>query len=277
MHATIAAEYPFSVLETLMKNKGISLRNQQYLVSEEIVNDIPAGCSPIQLAKIDRHGRLKIMNQIHAVAGALVSFFMLASIATAAPITITVDTSSLSGTSAQLAFDLVDGGPPANSVTISGFGTNVTLGASSSTGDVVGNFPGSVVLSDTAFFNEYLQDITLGNTLSYTFDNTGLPADAASFPDGFSFFLLDPITGQSLTSTSDPTGANALFLLGIGTTSGFEIYSGQNFSVSVRGVPEPSSNLLLLVGVLFMFVAAWLFKYRSSTQHFLHGLINGGT
>lgn len=217
------------------------------------------------------------MNQIRALAVAFVSFFTLASIATAAPITITVDTSALSGTPAQLAFDLVDGGPPANSVTISGFGTSGTLGASSSTGDVVGNFPGSVVLSDTTFFNEYLQDITLGNTLSYTFDNSGLPADATSFPDGFSFFLLDPTTGQSLASTSDPTGANALFLLGIGTRSGLAIYTGQNFSVSVQGVPEPSSSILLLVGVLFMFFAACLFKYRSKTQHLSNGLINGGT
>lgn len=227
------------------------------------MNDITAGCLPIHLAKINRHGRLKIINQIHALVGALVSFFVLASIATAAPITITVDTSSLSGTSAQLAFDLIDGGPPANSVTISGFVTSGTLGASSSTGDVVGNFPGSVVLSDTSFFNEYLQDITLGNTLSYTFDNTGLSADVISFPDGFSFFLLDPITGLSLASTSDPTGANALFLLGIGTTSGFEIYSGQNFSVTVQGVPEPSTLYLIAIVIGILGVVATRRRHKA--------------
>ena len=41
---------------------------------------------------------------------------------------VTVDTSTLAGTSAQIAFDFIDGGPPSNTVTISGFTTDGTLG-----------------------------------------------------------------------------------------------------------------------------------------------------
>ncbi|MEP7162697.1 MAG: hypothetical protein ABI747_02940, partial [Candidatus Moraniibacteriota bacterium] len=88
--------------------------------------------------------------------------FLVVPVAYATPIQITVDTSSFAGTSAALALDLIDGGSPANSVTVSGFSTTGTLGLNSSIGDVTGAFPGSVTLSDTSFFNEYLQNLTLG-------------------------------------------------------------------------------------------------------------------
>src|SRR5437763_15415084 len=138
---------------------------------------------------------------------ALIVTFVIAIQAQALPIQITIDTSLLAGVSTDLAFDLTNGGLPANTVTISGFASNGTLGAASSSGDVTGALPGVVTIGDTGFFNEYLQNITLGSSLTFSFDTTGNPAAPGSFPDGFALFFLDPITGLPLFATSDVTGA----------------------------------------------------------------------
>src|SRR4051794_22934685 len=64
----------------------------------------------------------------------LAAIVFVGSVAEASPITVTVNTGLISGISAQLAFDLIDGGPGNNSVGISGFSTNGTLGKSLLTG-----------------------------------------------------------------------------------------------------------------------------------------------
>lgn len=123
---------------------------------------------------------------------------------------ITMNTSSLAGSTAALTFDFIDGGAPANSISISNFSTDGMLGGASSTGSVNGSVSTGLTLSDTSFFNEEQQVITLGSTVSFQLDaTTNLPA-AASLPDTFSLFLLDPTGTNSLTSTTDPTGADSL-------------------------------------------------------------------
>jgi hypothetical protein len=82
---------------------------------------------------------------------------------------IALNTSSLSGTSAQLAFDLIDGdGVNNNTAVISGFTTNGMLGTASSSGGVTGTLPSPVTINESAFFNELLQKITLGNSIAFT-------------------------------------------------------------------------------------------------------------
>ncbi|MEP7162824.1 MAG: NF038129 family PEP-CTERM protein [Candidatus Moraniibacteriota bacterium] len=179
--------------------------------------------------------------------------FLGVPIAQADPIPIILNTSSLAGTNAVLAFDLIDGGTPGNTVTISGFSSNGTLGSFSVTGDVTGSLPGTVTFSDSQFFNEYLQNILLGSTLSFTFDATGNPADPLSFPDAFSLFLLDPATGLPLYATSDPTGANALFLYNIGGQNPLSIYSS-NVTQGPNQVPEPSTAWLIGIALLVMLI-----------------------
>lgn len=171
------------------------------------------------------------------------------SIAHAAPIGITIDTSALSGTASQLAFDLIDGGPPENTIIISNFSTDGTLGTASTIGDVTGALPGTLSLSDSSFFNEYLQDLMIGSHISFVIEDSGNAPDFTSFPDGFSVFLLDPSTGLPLSSTSDPTGADSLFLLNIGISSGLEIFQADNVSVTATTVPEPNSLLLVIAGL----------------------------
>jgi hypothetical protein len=57
-------------------------------------------------------------------------------------VTVSLDTTSLSGSIAQLAFDLIDGdGLVNNSVTISDFSSNGVLGTGSFSGGVTGSLP----------------------------------------------------------------------------------------------------------------------------------------
>lgn len=179
--------------------------------------------------------------------------------AAALPDSIDVNTSALSGISAQLAFDFIDGGPPAsdNTITVSNFITDGTLGLVSPTGGVSGTFPGIVTLSDPTFFNEYLTNITLGTSFSFQVDATTNGPSLGSLADAFSLTILDPTTGLPLFGTTDPTGANTLLLLNIdGSANGsLTVYTAPGNQVlvtaaPVSSVPEPSTFLLFGCGVI---------------------------
>jgi hypothetical protein len=193
-----------------------------------------------------------VFEPIRALAIAALTTCLGITVATASAIQVTLDTSALAGTAAQLAFDFIEGGTPSNSVTITGFSTDGTLGGATLTGDVTGALPGTVTLSDSNFFNEYLLHIALGNSISFTFETTDNPPDDPSFPpDSFSFFLIDPTTGLSLIETSDPTGANSLLLYSIGVASPLRVYDSDQVTISAASTaPEPAPALLMLVGLL---------------------------
>jgi len=171
----------------------------------------------------------------------------------AAPIQVTVDTSLLAGSTIDLAFDLTDGGPPDNTVTITGFTTDGSLDAAAivTQGQVTGTLPGTVQLADTLGFSEYLQGIVLGSSLQFIFDTTGKIADPGSFPDAFAFFLLD--AGLPIP-TSDPTGANALFLYNIGDAAPLQVYASDAVTVRAvdvtNGAPEPGVAALAIAALL---------------------------
>lgn len=189
--------------------------------------------------------------------------------AAATPLTVVIGTSSLTGINAQLAFDLIDGGPPSNAITISGFLTDGTLGGSSTLGGVTGTLPGTVILTDSSFFNEYLQTLILGTTLSLTFDATTNAPDTGSVPDAFSLFLLDSATGLPLFPTTDPAGADALVVLNLtGSVSGdLSVFSATTGEATISVipanavVPEPRTVLLLASGV-----ALWVLWRRFTSS-----------
>ena len=182
---------------------------------------------------------------------ALLVAFVIGVQAQATPIQITVDTSSLFGMSASLAFDLIDGdgGSTPSSVTISGFNSDGTLaGHSSSASGVTGALPGTVTLTDTEFFVEYLQQITLGNLITFIFDASGNFAGLT--PDSFSFFILNETATASLITTSDPTGANALFLYGSSEGPPLALFSSLVTAGVPNNAPEPGSDALVMAGAL---------------------------
>ncbi len=186
---------------------------------------------------------------------------------------VSIDTSLLSGTAAQLALDFIDGGPPANSAAVSGFATDGTLGTQVSSGDVTGNLPVTVTLADTQFFNELLADITLGTSLSFIFTPTTNGPDVGSLPDSFSAFLLDPLSGLPLFATTHPSGADALFQFDIdGTETGMlSVFAALNDEVGIsvapisQQVPEPGTVALLAIGLAGVCVLRRRIKQATSS------------
>ena len=183
--------------------------------------------------------------------------------------TVALDTSAINGTSAQLAFDFISGGSSTNSVTVSGFSTDGTLGTVSPTGGVSGTLPGTVTLTDSSFFNEYLTDITLGTDISFLVSATNNPPASGFFPDAFSLSLLDPLTGLPLFATSDPTGASTLTVLSLdgsatGSLSAYTAPGGQAIlTATSTAVPEPSTLLLMANGLAFLL---WRCRARPETK-----------
>ena len=172
---------------------------------------------------------------------------------------VTIDTTSLTGTTGTLAFDFIDGGTPSNQVTISDLQSNGTLGSSATTGAVSGSAPTSFTLNDTVFFSELVQGLTFGSQLTFQIDATTNGPAPGSLSDTLSFFLLDgqgvldPASAFSLIVTTDPTQANSLFTLQIDGTNGADvsIFNAAppvpvTFApVSATSVPEPGTLPLL--------------------------------
>jgi hypothetical protein len=186
---------------------------------------------------------------------------------------VTLNTSSLVGMNAILAFDFIaGGGTQNNSLIISEFSTNGALGvAGPNSGSVSGTFPGSVslsTLSGSSFFNEALQGLTLGSTITFQVDATTNVPTGGSLPDTFSLFLLDPTASYSLTNTKDPTGSDSLTTVQIDGTKGgnLGVYSGSGPAVpmtvtAVTGtgptqVPEIDASSAMSALILLLCVLA---------------------
>jgi Tetratricopeptide repeat len=174
--------------------------------------------------------------------------------ASADTLTVTIGTTPLSGTSASLALDFIDGdGIVNNSVTISNFQSDANLGTPITTGDVSGTLPGPVILSDTQFFNELLVPLTLATSISFNLDYTNT---AGSPPDSFSLFLLDPSAVNSLVTTDLP-GDALLQIQMDGTNTNVSLAGNiapavgiSTNSVVTTPTPEPPSGALLSIGCL---------------------------
>ena len=170
---------------------------------------------------------------------------------------VSLDTTPLQGVVGYVAFDFFQGFPiEGNTVTISAFTTDATLGTLTTTGDATGTIsPGPGNLDDiNNFFNEFLQGVTFGTTISF---NLSLTTNGASTPDNFSFYLLD--SSQFPIVTSDPTGTDSLIsidITGPGLTP--NVYTSVDATATVTPVtsvttPEPSSFWLLgipLIGLI---------------------------
>jgi hypothetical protein len=177
---------------------------------------------------------------------------------------INIDTTSLATTDVTLAFDFIDGdGPGNNTLQVSNFLTHggsfdPTTAIGMSTGDVSGLLDSAVVMGDLSGFSEFLQPITLGTSFQFQLNTTNQFAAGGILPDEFSFFILDSSGILPLFSTTDGTGADALFALDLtGTGSGnLSVFASTSTQpnpptwsvVPVQAVPEPAAFGLLLVG-----------------------------
>ena len=155
--------------------------------------------------------------------------------------------SALTGVTGQLAFDFIgsDNASPNNTVTIEAFTTDGTLdlGGNNNTLGAMGDLPDSLTLTDTEFFNESSRGMTFNTALSYDVKLTE-NYESPGLPDQYAFFLLDS-SGQSLLTTTDPTGSDALYTLDINGKAGGQltVYSSltPNISWQVNTVPAPAA------------------------------------
>ena len=185
----------------------------------------------------------------HIVFGVLLSSFALADVA----YTVNVDTTLLSGTSGYVAFDFLQGNPIVNNiVTISNFASDATLLGLTPTGDAFGTVsPGPGTLDDeNFFFNELLEQVTFGTTISFLLDLTTF---GAATPDNFAFYLLN--MSQFPIVTSDPTGADSLFSIDVtGPSLTPNVYTSADATATltpfVSSAPEPASFWLLGIPLL---------------------------
>jgi hypothetical protein len=178
---------------------------------------------------------------------------------------VTVTTTPLSGTDATLAFDLISGGTPDNSssVTIFEFAPDALLTSPSSgtagvTGSLLDPAPATVTIAETEAFNEYLQPLTLGTSFTFSFFTTGTLPPSGS-PDAFSFSLLDANL-QPLVLTGDVNFPQTVFFSvdigSAGVPQPLPILSPEGVTIevteAVTEAPEPAVALLLAGGLLAM-------------------------
>ena len=200
------------------------------------------------------------------ILGGLV--FAQARPATADAFTVTLDTSTLSGTQ-TLAFGFTDGDLAAdNTITLSSFtfdggsaiaGTqDCTLFGTLSGVGCSGDLTSAVTLSDVGFQAFFLQQFVVGASLSFTLTTTN--QFAAGSPDQFAMYLCDA-SFSACYSNDATTGAMLLLALnGEPLSASSFIVTGatdQNLAAPLvttgppvaQAVPEPASLFLVAIGI----------------------------
>lgn len=186
---------------------------------------------------------------------------------------VSLNTTPLIGNAAgpfSLELQFTDGsglGDGNNAVTASGLalGGGALVGAPITFGSATGSLPGSVALSDTFFFNQYIQAFTPGTALSFTLSLSN-NVDAGGAPDEFSFAILDR-SGSEIPSQG---AADALLLVDIDSpnptprsfasdtsrsTASGEPIALTAATVTLAAVPEPSPIALLAAGLVMLAMA----------------------
>jgi len=210
----------------------------------------------------------------------ITSFLCGISTASAGPITydVTVNTSSISGTTGSLDFNFNPGPLVTQSadLQILNFSSDGTLENCASNvqgfcnaGDVTGTLPGTLTFDNGTGFNDYFDGFTFGNTLSFA---VSLYGPALSAPDGistsgskFAFSMFSDSAGTIPTLTTDTTDGFA-FTTNVnldGTTSVTNSSSQTGVIPQTSGVPEPRGIALSVVALMLVAV----FRKRRTLAH----------
>lgn len=194
-------------------------------------------------------------------AGALAAVWWLSTAfpAVAAAVTVTIDTTSLTGQDARLAFTLLDGDFAANnSVTISNLVTDGTPGPADCTLGCSGGPPFTV--DDGFGLGEFLQDLKLGSYVRFDLAFSAVFSGIGA-PDRFTLNLLDAATNFTLVDTeldflSDPVPAQDALLL-------IDLQDGAMVRPAEQGVPIRTSTVPLpATAALVMVALAALRRHR---------------
>lgn len=205
------------------------------------------------------------MHKGHIVrTGVLAGLWLVAAAVWADPtFTVSLDTSSISGTTEQLVFELIDGdGVVDNSVVLSsfGFGGGTIAGAADYLGTtgVSGHLGASISMDDSGGVALFAQPVTFGSSLVFTLRTTDNYSGTVA-PDAFSMALYRPDFSACLSD--DPVRCALLQLDVTGgtlTPSSFTLNgaSAQSLPAPIvrfaGAAPEPGSLLLLTTGAVML-------------------------
>lgn len=175
----------------------------------------------------------------------------------AATYTVTVDTSSVSGTSGSLDFQFNPGlfGSQSATLQVLNFAGDGTLsGAPILTGHVTGALPGTLSFDNGTGFNDYFGGFVFGNALSFNLTFSG---PAVLTPDGvsasgssFAFSMFSDPAGTVPVLTSDTTNGFAFTVdVNLDGTTTVTNNSAQTL-VLATSVPEPTTEILLAAGLV---------------------------
>jgi hypothetical protein len=165
---------------------------------------------------------------------------------------IAVNTSSISGTTGYLEFQFDPGLDAVAFATTSveGFSSDGVLdlspGALETFGDVNGNLPGTVTLTNETYENYYSPGFTYGTFIDFTVDLSLLGLGTPFSGSTFGFFMYDSGLNPLLANGSSPGG------------EAFDLDLNPDYSTSVINysaqtqitTPEPNTLLLLFVPAL---------------------------
>ena len=199
-----------------------------------------------------------------AVCGTALVLAFSASVVVAAPTVynVSLNTSALVGQGTfNLDLQFNDGSGTAdgnNSLTLNSFlfGGGSASGAPTLAGGASGTVGTSVSLTDSAFFNEFLQAFIAGSSLSFQLTLNSNLIDAGPTPDLFTLAILDssfvglptlgPL-GEFISITLD--GRPTIAVYGTAANSPYAIGAPSVTGVSGVAVPEPSALWLAVIGL----------------------------
>ena len=204
------------------------------------------------------------------------SLAVLTQSALASPITydVSVNTSSLAGTTGSLDFNFNPGPLTTQGATlqIQGLNGGIVSGSAALTGDASGSLPGTVTLDNGTAFNDYFQNFAYGSTLSFDISLSGpalsSPNGTATSGSAFAFSMFSDTAGTIPALTSDLADGFALTanvnLDGSVTVDNFSTET--TFTTATGGggtsVPEPGTFGLAAVG--FALILLTRFRRRRS-------------
>jgi hypothetical protein len=196
--------------------------------------------------------------RLHLIKLAILILFF-AGTASADDITydVTVNTSSIAGTSGSLDFNFNPGPLTTQAASLQSlnFSSDGTLsGSPSLTGDVSGTLPATLTFDNGTGFNDYFEGFTYDSALSFA---VSLYGPALSSPDGisqsgstFAFSMFSDPAGTIPVLTSDTVDGFA-FTVGVNLDGSTTVtnYSAQTTVSPAASVPEPSTLILLVAGL----------------------------
>lgn len=172
---------------------------------------------------------------------------------------ITVNTSSISGTTGSLDLQF-NPGPLVSqsaSLTILNFtsGTGTLSGTPELTGTVSGALPSSVVFSNGTVYNDYFQAFKYGSTLSFTVELYGpaviAPNGTATSGSEFALSMFSDAAGTMPTLTNDAiNGFAAKVDVGLNGMITASSSSSQTIVGAPTDVPEPSGFAFMAIATI---------------------------